>query len=287
MRTLALLSTALFGLSLLANEAAVAQSSASSSRLKVDVPSRRDRREDRRGFSGSVGITQTMGIEASAGTTTNLRGGLKYGFYKTYFTGIGLSYKRPYGEDDPNYNGWGDVSFSIGDRELYANRESKFNLSGELTYIMPISSRSQKSTLENAFQAGLSARKGFGRWFSTRVSSEVGRYFHEYDTVGSRTNAPYSWDNSLSFSVNFTESLSTSLGGSIKTSIDYEDEVRNSSKYNAGLSLEWDMIESLSLSAAVKSTKSASGGGDDDDEGSANLFDAATTSFSFGASYKF
>ena len=264
--------------------------------------SRRMKRESG-GLSGGLGISQSMGVTAREGTSHSLRAELEYGFARTWSVEVQGSYRRPYAEPDPSYNGFGDVSFGLKNSGLYRDEDAGFGLSGHLGYVIPLSRRSKRSTLEDAYEVGLRARQRLGGGVSLGLSSEVGRYFFEYETsdsAGTRYNKPYSWNNGVNLSTRFLEACEASVGASMKTSLDYADSVSRS--YQVRASVSWAALDNTSVSGGVRTTKSErTGRRDDGDEAEesasgseggegpsgANLFDADSTSFNVGLSYRF
>lgn len=268
------LSLALFALSSIVTPSSSFALSEIRTRL---VPVKRADRENT--VSGSLGLTESMGITADEGSTAGVKGNLDFKLYKSISVGVEGSYKRPYGEEDPNYDGWGDVTFYLVDRELYKRKDLDFNISAQVGYVIPVSARSRKATLEDGYMLGTKIKKGFDG-FNVVFSTEVSRYFFEYDTsdaAGLNFNSPYGIENGLSLSVPFKETWKAGLSSSVRTIFDYSGVTYGS--YQVGTSLSWEFIKNLTASAGLRSTRS--------DRSKASLFDAETTSAQFGLSLKF
>lgn len=254
------------------------------------------------GFSGSFGVMQNSGIQARMGSTTHFRAELVYGFLDKYSAGVSSAYRRPFGDLDPDFNGWGDVTFMLGVDEIFRDEDWRFKISGDVSYIMPQSARSQRRTLENAFQASMKMRKGFGSIFALIYGLEIGRYFHEYDTnpSGTRFNTPYAWESSLKLSANVTDTVRSSIGVAWKTAVDYNARTDHSGEQEVGLIAEWQALQAIAFSGGIKSLVRG-GAGDEGGEGEGDgegrprdentegrrLFDASTSAFVFGVAYRF
>ena len=249
---------------------------------------------------GAASLMENMAITASGGDTTTVGGNLEYEFYKSYGLGIDANYKRPYLMDDPGYNGWGDLVFYLTDRKLYTDKANRFDISDRVNWIIPMSSRSQHSTLQSGFSGELTAIKGLGRW-NIMYGMELGNYYYQYDTTDSTTqvvyNSPLVWGNKIAIGWNFARYWHWNLSGSIRNSYDYTGIIHEQNMVSTGLG--WAVTRTVSFEGGIKSTASntpgGSGGGDSSSDsvdptaqGGAlpNLFDASATSFYLGLRVK-
>lgn len=245
-------------------------------------------------FSGSATLMETMGITAAMGSSTSVRTRMAYAFDRPFAFGFEGSYRQPFGDVRSDYNGLGDATFFIEDRDLYSNHDASFHLSAELGYVVPYSDQSARSSLGGGAEGTLIARQYFGRWVLSAATT-LGRYFFDYDTGESNGNrpatynAPYAVKNSLALSAPLAKAFKWVVAGSVRTSLDYSNSTGNI--YGVSTGSVWNFDRDFAISAGVRSTQNAlpkvsdgsqdtsSSSSDGGDTANGNLFDASTTSF--------
>jgi hypothetical protein len=245
------------------------------------------------GLNANLSLSQSMAIEARDGDVSTATLGLGYRFNHEYSVGLQESYRWPFQQDISGYNGAGDLMLSMTNHALYESPESAFRLEGKLSYIIPQSDRSYRSSMKSGIEGDLKAFFGFNHLFKVELETSVGNFDYDYDTKESISNrqifnSPFVWGTSAGVFIKLHDQVRWGFVASTKLAFNYDSSEISSAAFSTGPS--WEATPNLVADAAIRTSNRPGGldstGDPTDSSRSSNFFDASTTALMVGARLK-